>query len=217
MRVDAARDAREERGDDEHADLVACDVHAGGLRRDVVLTDGDGRAAVAGAHDHVERGDAEHRDDERVGERGVGRDAEQALAAVGQRGEDRVDQHADDLAEAQRDDGEVVALQAQRGHADEEREERRHQAAAHQRERIDRGGLRQELGGQHGGGVSAHGHEARVAQRQLAQIAAGEVQAGRHDDGVADLDEQRVHGDAVRGGIAHHQKEDEDADEVDQG
>ena len=45
---------------------------------------------------------------------------------------------ADDFAETKRDDGQIIAAQTQRGHADEQAGHRRHQSAGEQREQKKR-------------------------------------------------------------------------------
>ena len=95
---------------------------------------------------------------------------------------DVVQGDADDLAEAQRQDGEVVAGQAQSRDADKHAEQARHDARQRQTEGEGDTARQRAVLGEQGAGVSTHGHETGVAQRQLAQIAGGNVQGDRQND-----------------------------------
>jgi hypothetical protein len=131
-------------------------------------------------------------------ERGrVGRDAVEPEGAAERLAV--LEDHADDLAEAERDDGEVVALQPERGQPDEQAGEGRAQPAgaegAEEKEvlRPRRPAVRAEEPGAeqhgHGGGqVGADRHEARVAEGELAGVAVHQVQADGEDDVDADAD-----------------------------
>ena len=123
---------------------------------------------------------------EHVGEVGVLGDVLQALGAIEQLEAqhiiDVVQGNADDLAKAQRQDGQIVAGQAQGWDADEHTEQTGHDAGQHQTDgKGDTVRQRAELGEQ-GAGVGTHGHETGMAQRQLPQIAGGNVQGDRQDD-----------------------------------
>ena len=95
---------------------------------------------------------------------------------------------------------EIVAPQPQSRHADQHAEDGGHHAGEHQRHQD---GQRVQRAAQVGGvdpfeedaaGVGAHRHKARMAQRQLAQVAGGHVQRHRQDDVDAG---QGEHGGAV--------------------
>lgn len=96
------------------------------------------------------------------------------------------DDDADDLAEAQRRDGKVVAAQAQRRDADEEAEEAGGNAACNQ----GHGERHVEVSRQDDADIGADGHEAGVAERELARVAIDEVEARGQDD--VDADDQEV-------------------------
>ena len=78
---------------------------------------------------------------------------------------DVVQGDADDLAEAQRQDGQVVAGQAQSGDADEHTEQSGHDAGQHQTH--DKGNAIGQVAvlGEQSAGVGTHGHEAGMTQR----------------------------------------------------
>ena len=160
---------------------------------------------MAGLHHRVDEEDDDGDDDEGVEEVRVAGDAREALGAARElEAEDRVDvEHhdADDLGEAKRDDGQVVALESQRGNADEKTADRGADAAEEQTEREEHDRRGRDLGhrgegqaelvhvphDEEGAGVAAHGHEARMAERQLPEVARGDVERHRHDDVDADL------------------------------
>ena len=148
-------------------------------------------------------------DHEGVKEARVLGDAREALGAAGElKAQDVVDvehDHADDLGKAEGDDGQVVALEAQRGDADDEAADGGADAAEEQPKHKEKDGggaagghvgCRDAHDGHHahdedGAGVAADAHEAGVAQRELAQVAGGDVQRDGHDDVDAHLLEHR--------------------------
>ena len=151
-------------------------------------------------------------------------DLAHALGAVGD--VDRlvqvVQEHADDLAEAQRHDGQVVAAQLQRGRAQQDAEDAR-PAAAPAGITIHSGmcrpsgniaaihgeGLGQVRRGQQAVHVGTDGEEGDVAQVQQAGIADHDVQAQRQQH------VQQRHVGNAHPGIAEalqHQRQDQQAD-----
>jgi len=135
-----------------------------------------------------------------------------------------LDDHADDLTEAQRDDGQVVAVQSQGRNADQDAEHAGHHAADQRGDQEACGGVDGDAGGDHVfggqcGHVGADGLETAASQRQLAKHTDGEVQGRGHDDGDA-----CGHHDALDVGVGqagfaqrHHDAErGEDADEAHQ-
>ena len=138
---EAAADARHRRGHDEGDDLAARRVHAHRLRRDLVLADRDQRPPERGVHDAVY-------DEDRQGREEVDPEEVRELrdAGVAARSPDRVDvqdEDADDLAEAERHDGEVVPAQPQRRHAHEEPRDGRQQRPHRETGEQDRAVLRE--------------------------------------------------------------------------
>ena len=204
MRVQTARDSREEARDYERDRLIFRHRNARGIGRHRVFANRQNGAAMARPCQHIQDGDGQEHDPEGVVKVGVQADAEHLLASAGPRCEHGVDQHADDFAEAQRDNGQIVALKPQRRHAHQIGEHRRHQAAHNQCQRERPGLIGQNERSENRGAVSADRHESRVTQRQFAQHARHQVQAGHHDDIVAHLREQV--GD---GAVAAHRREDE--------
>ena len=106
-----------------------------------------------------------------------------------------VDDVLDDLTEGEGYDGEVVALEAEYRHADDDAGERRKDRADDhgnsQTQRSERDGVR-EAGRGDDAGERAYRHEAGMAERQLAEDADGQVERDRHDDIRADRHEQAL-------------------------
>ena len=109
-----------------------------------------------------------------------------------------IDDALDDLTERQRDDGQVVAVEAEHRDADEEA---RHGGAArahdhgHQQphRRGGKGGLEADRSHR---ARKAHAHKARVPQRELAQNANRQVQGQGHDHISADRHQLPLKGGA---------------------
>ena len=115
----------------------------------------------------------------------------------------------DDLTEGEGYDGEVVALEAQHRHADDNTRNRRKQSGNDhgdsQTQRCKRNRIRQTGGGDNAR-KRADRHKARMAERQLAEDADGQVERDRHDNIRADGHEQTLDlaGDAAaRDGCLH--------------
>ena len=128
---------------------------------------------------------------EREAEEARARDVGQAVGAAGDLVPVEQDD-ADDLAEAQRDDGQVVAAQAQDGKAQHDAEARGEQAGQRQAgPEAQPEGLREQ-----GVGVGADGVEGDVAEVEQAGEADHDVQApAEHDvdqDGGGDVDDVAV-------------------------
>ena len=95
---------------------------------------------------------------------------------------DVVEGDADDLAKAEGQDGEVVAAQPQGRDADQHAEQAGHGGAEGEPRRKGDGLRPGAVFGEQGAGVGAHRHKAGVAQRQLPQVAGGDVQRDGQDD-----------------------------------
>ena len=103
--------------------------------RDLVVADGLDRAPVAGTGEHEQQHDGDDGDPEHHVQVGETVDADQRLSllalvkAFAARDLEILDDDSDDLAEAERDDGEVVAVQTQGRDADQHAEDAGDQAA----------------------------------------------------------------------------------------
>ena len=133
MRVEPARDSGKKRAEDEREHLVFRGVDAHRFGGNLIVAYGEEAAAIGGIHeteDHVngERGEGE-------GPKKIGMRLHAAKAALRAERLGVLDHAFDDFIEAERDDGEVIALQAQRRHADEQPGERGTDAAGGRRER----------------------------------------------------------------------------------
>ena len=130
MRVKSARDAGEKCADDKRGDFVSGRVDAHRRGGDFVVVHGDEAASVGGIH---ERGDDINRD---------GGEAErpEEIRLAGMTLKPRAPptafmfwkNDADDFAETERDDGEIIAAQSQRRNADQQAAERRGESARKQ-------------------------------------------------------------------------------------
>ena len=141
---------------------------------------------MAALHHGVDGKAGNDHTDEHIGEVGILGDVLQALGTVEQLEAqhiiDVVQGDADDLAKAQRQDGQIITGQAQSRNADQHAEQARHDAGQHQtHDKSDTGGQIAVFREQ-GTGVSTHGHETGMAQRQLAQITGGNVQRDSQND-----------------------------------
>ena len=166
--------ARNADGEGEHLVLRRMDAHRLGC--DLILANGEAGAAVARVHKILDDEEAREHQEEHPGEVRVVGDAlkSRSPADIG-----NIDDHdADDLAETERCDCEVVAAQAQGRQTDERAEDAcRHTA------REERCGERQlEVRREHDADVGADRHEPGMAERELPRIAVDEVEARREDD-----------------------------------
>ena len=188
-------------------------VDAHGLGGDLIVADGLERAAIGRVDKQHDDGDADADDHERHEGIGEIREAAQQLRAIGDRRERlELDQRADDLGEAERGDGQIVALELQDGQADEVRQPRGEQARQQQRNehaedsarRIAEGVLQRLGQGEFeqriivlihrradaardvdgGEGIGADQHEARLAEGEQARKAVEQV----HRDGDKGID-----------------------------
>ena len=184
--VQAARQPGEGRREGEGHDLVIGGLDAAALGCDLVVPDGQDGAAVPALDHGVDEKAGQHHAQEHRQQVGVLGDVLQALGAV-EKGKaqdvvDVVQGDADDLAKAQRQDGQIVAAQAQGWDADQHAEQAGHQRAQGQARRKGNRLRPGAVFGEQGAGVGAHRHKAGVAQRQLAQVAGGHVQGDGQDD-----------------------------------
>ena len=179
---DACR-AGEGRPQGKGHDLVFRRVDAHGIRGDLVFADGQAGPAVGGVLEILdEKEDSDH-NPEHHGERGQAGNAHEARRAADV--VDVEDTDADDFAQAQRGNGQIIPVQPQRGQADEEAQKARGHRAGHQ------GGhdAEAQLDRHNGAHVGADGEKARVADGKLARIAVDHVQARRQDNVDADKDQ----------------------------
>ena len=96
------------------------------------------------------------------------------------------DDDADDFAETQGRDGEIVAAQPERRQPNQKAKGSGPRCACKQCDN-----QRQvEIRGEHDAHIGAHCHEARVAKGELPRIAVDEIQADGHDD--IDADQEQV-------------------------
>ena len=168
---------------------------------------------MRGVHEVLDEEQRQEHGEEDPGEVRVARDALEARRTADVVD---VDEHdADDFAEAQGGNGEVVAAKAQRRQADEHAEQRRSDCACEERE----GKRHMKVRRQDGGGIGADRHESCMAERELSRIAVDEVEARRQDD--VDAEEQEVQlperaDDAPRDQSLKNGKEDEPEEEEDE-
>ena len=205
-----------------------------------MIPDGPDAAAVLGADEHEHAGHAEDDGQRRhpqiphllivgkaqaggIQRRGGGALGKTLLPAEGQ----VVDQVDDDHAEAQGDDGQIVALQPQGRNTHQQAQQSggrpsgQHAQQQHQQKdgagflRIDARTLERQ--GDQRRRIGADGHEAAMPQGQLPQKAQHQIQRRRHDDQVAALPDGRgdlqLHGAAAQlahqghGGKQDHQRD----------
>ena len=174
---------------------------------------------MGGLHQVAQEHDGEEGEQEDGGEPRELGDAEQAAgtADVG----DVVEDGADDLTEAQGHDGEVVALEPERGEPDEEPHDGRRDPAD------DDGGQEAEVvaegmgaqveqdGGDGAGGVGSHRREPHVPKGELSRDAVDEVEGRREDDvdeGAVDDDDKVAVEDAREDQDLHDHIEDRRGD-----
>ena len=131
MRVQAAGDSGHEGTEHESFDLRAGGIHAHGFGRDLVLANGHERSTVLGP-DQAPDGEDRDRDTginpTKVRKRRNARHTARAAHRV------HIEQHdANDLAEPESDDRQIVAFQAQSGQTHEIADEGREQSSREQR------------------------------------------------------------------------------------
>lgn len=199
MCIESARYPGKEGGDGKGQYLVPGTGHTHCLSGDLILPQGEDRAALPGADHGIHHRHAQGSDPEYPWEGGVFIDAVETPSAAGE-GE-ILDHHADDLTESQGDDGEVVAPQPQGRNADEHAEHRSQCSAEEQRQREFHQGRQVHVQGEERRGIGADGHEARMTQHQFAQYAGGEIEGGsqQHIDADGDDDALVLHRDEARG------------------
>ena len=186
--VQAARQACEGSGEGKGHHLIIGGLDAAALGGDLVVADGQHSTAVAALHHGVDEETGDDHAQEHVGKVGILGDVFQTLGAVEQLEAQHiinvVQGDADDLAKAQRQDGQIVAGQAQGGDADKHPEQPGDYPCQHQTD-----GKGDALGqargfGEQGAGIGTHRHKTGMTQRQLPQITGGNVQR----DGQNDID-----------------------------
>ena len=134
--------------------------------------------------------------------------------------DEAVDKLLDDLAEGERHDGEIVALQAEHGRADEKADERGEKRADEHREREAHGAIRNESRKtlrNDDTGERAYAHKARVAKAQLAENADREVQRNGHGHIAADRHEKTDDRALERAVALQHRHDDEGGDHAEIG
>ena len=209
-------------------------IDAHGLGGDLIVPDGLERPAVGGVDEQHDQQDA-HTGDGGVGHHVLRRgEVVQRVGAVGQRAElAQLHQPADDLREAQRGDGQIVALQPQHRQANEECEERGHHACRQQRQHqrhlklhqtvavvAEHGAPQLHRDGQDRVGISAQQHEARLTQRKQAGEAVEQVHGHRRQrEGTHLAQHREPHGRGRREGIhaAHQRHQHRHQDQVAEG
>ena len=155
---------------------------------------------MAGFHHHVDDQAGKRHTDKHQSKAGDLGNLLKTRRAVGKfKAQHRVNigqHHADDLAKAQGNDGQIVTPQPQGRDTDDKAKEPRHHSGQYQ-SRNDVGQARQSIPGANQvaqrsclhintAGVSPHRHETGMAQRQLAQIAGSHIQGHRQNDVDAD-------------------------------
>ena len=176
MAVKSAGGAGEKRADDEGDDFVMRGVEADGFGGDFVVVGGEKTAAVGGVDQTGDDEDGEGDEGEDPENRSVRGDTIEAEGAAEKLYV--LNDDADDFAEAEGDEGEVVTFEPEGRDADEEAGERSEESAgeegAEEQAPLLEGGaargaeeLRAEEEGKSGGGVGADGHEAGVAEGEL--------------------------------------------------
>ena len=189
VRVKSAGDAREKCADDERGDFVFGGVDAHRLGGNFVVAHGDEAASVSGIDERGDDINRHRREAERPKQ--ICPAVHDAQAARRADGVHVLQDDADDFAEAERDDGEIIAAQPQRGNADEQPGNRRSESAREQRDK--KNSVRgenipfAEMVGNDCRRVSADSHETRVAQGKLPGVAVDEIQADGHHDADADV------------------------------
>src|SRR5215468_3057586 len=185
VRVERACEAGQPRAQAESEELVRRGVDAEALREDLVLPDGtETTARTRAMTDEEHERDARccHDGDEEIGcagarrpGRGQPREAAEVVDAEGPSGDGEpvLCHEPDQLGEGKRDEGQVVAAQAQGREAGTETHEgSHHRAEEHPDPRRESEVLA------HGGrGVGAEGEEAGVPERDLPRVAGEEIPA----------------------------------------
>ena len=134
--------------------------------------------------------------------------------------DEAVDKLLDDLAEGERHDGEIVALQAEHGRADEKADERGEKRTDEHREREAHGAIRNESRKalrDNDTGERANAHKACVAEAQLAENADREVQRNGHGHIAADRHEKTDDRALERAVALQHRHDDEGGDHAEIG
>ncbi len=131
MPVEPPGDPGEERADDKGDDLVTGCVQADRLGGDLVIVRREEAPPVGGMHQADDDEDRERGEGEDPGNGRIGRNAVEPERPA--EGIHVLEDHPDDLTEAEGHDGEVVALEPQRRHPDQQAGHGRAEAAAEER------------------------------------------------------------------------------------
>ena len=191
--VNAAGKPCEERGNREHEHLEVRNVQTGCAGRDLVVTNRLDRTAVARTREHEQQHDSEHGDPEHHVEVGDTVDADKRLTGLAlikadtAGGGDVLQHDADNLAEAEGDNRQVIAMQTQRRNTDQNAENAGDHGAHENREqeasgRVHRDALGDNQLAEQGCGVGADHLKTAAAECQLAEHADRQVQGRGHDD-----------------------------------
>ena len=184
--VQAAGQACKGGGEGKGHHLIVGGLDAAAFGGDLVVADGQHGTAVAALHHGVDEEAGDDHTQEYIPVVGVLGDVLQALCAVEQLEAQHiinvVQGDADDLAKAQRQDGQIVAGQAQGGDADEHPEQPGHDPCQNQTD--NKGNALGQVGilRKQRAGIGTHGHKTGVTQRQLPQITGGNVQRDSQND-----------------------------------
>src|SRR5919198_382910 len=230
-----AHDAREGGAAREGQELHPHERHPHRPRRQLVLADRlPGPADVRVLEPAVGEDDHDHDEQdekvevlaigqpERRGRAGDRRDALRTVREVDGLVE-VVGEHADHLAEAERDDGEVVAVQAEHREAEEDPGDRRHEESDEQEGEEPRAGqgepaaAEDDVGvrrAEDGPGIRADGEERDVAEVEQARQADDDVEAERQRREDPDL-RRHLEVVAVEGPDQGHQQQQGDPEEAD--
>lgn len=184
MCIEATGDPGEERRQDKREQLIVGSMDSGRFCRNFIFPDGNDRTSMAGMNKGKDHRNGYNGDDKHICEGCQKWDAGQARCAAGKR--HGQDQHTDDFAESQRQNGQVVALQTKCRHADDDAEGRRHNAADQQRQRETNHCGQSGIHGEQRRRIRAHTHETCMSQNQLAQKAGGQIQANSQNHIDAD-------------------------------
>ena len=219
-------DAGKEGADNKGHLFMLGKVDTHGLRGDFIFTDGFEGTPVRRAEKHHYNENAETGNDKRRIERGETGDHFQPQRAVGNGIQRRTaDGDTHNLGEAQRRDGEVVALQAKNRRADEQSKESGNETGNNHRHRYGQSNVGQSVidaveivnhpfglygNGQHSENVSTDGHKSRLPQGKQPGKTVQQVHGNRHQ-GVNSAELQNRSQHRRTGHIIHIHKEQENS------
>ena len=194
--------------------------------RDLVVSYGLDGTTIPGAREHEQQHHGDNGDPEHHVQVGQTVDADQRLTlltlikALAAGDFEILDNDADDLTKAKRDDGQIVAVQTQCRNADKHAEHAGDQAADNGDKQESHGVVHDDAVGDkqltdQGGGIRTDGFEAAAAKRQLAKHADGKVQRSGHDHRDAAGHDDTLDIQRYRAGLAHAHKDAEQHDDAD--